>query len=150
MNKCYFHNFPLAHEIYPLIIDQMYKKIIINILKFSFALGLIFWLTQSGKLDFKLLLKLLETPSIVIIAIFLMQMDHILVAIRLRIILLERASKSLSLVKLFLSNWIGIFFNSVLPGSVTGDLVKIFYIKNLDKKLTKKFLLVSQLKLLLV
>ena len=28
-----------------------------------------------------------------------------------------------------------IFFNSVLPGSVTGDLVKIFYIKELDEKL---------------
>lgn len=123
----------------------MYKKIIINILKFSFALGLIFWLVQSGKLDFKLLLELLNTPFVIIISILLMQMDHILVAIRLRIILLQRAAKTLSLVRLFISNWIGIFFNSVLPGSVTGDLVKIFYIKDLDKNLTKKFLLIAVL-----
>lgn len=123
----------------------MYKNIIKNILKFSLALGLIFWLVQSGKLDFKLLQKLIETPEIIAIAIFLMQFDHILVAIRLRIILRLKASSGLSFIRLFISNWIGIFFNSVLPGSVTGDIVKIFYIKDLDEKLSKKFLLVAVL-----
>jgi uncharacterized membrane protein YbhN (UPF0104 family) len=123
----------------------MYKKIITNILKFSLAIGLIYWLVQSGKLDFKLLYKLLETPLVIVISIALMQFDHVLVALRLRIILLQKASNDLSFIRLFISNWIGIFFNSVLPGSVTGDVVKIFYIKDLDEKLTKKFLLVSVL-----
>lgn len=123
----------------------MYKKIIINILKFTLAIGLIYWLIQSGKLDFKLLLRLLETPHIIILSFLLMQFDHVLVALRLRIILLQKAAQDLSFIGLFISNWIGIFFNSVLPGSVTGDLVKIFYIKDLDKNLTKKFLLISVL-----
>ncbi|MFT6632337.1 MAG: hypothetical protein ACJAS4_002300 [Bacteriovoracaceae bacterium] len=123
----------------------MYKKIITNILKFTLAFGLIYWLVQSGKLDFKLLYKLIETPLVIVFSIALMQFDHILVALRLRIILLQKASNDLSFVRLFISNWIGIFFNSVLPGSVTGDVVKIFYIKDLDKNLSKKFLLISVL-----
>lgn len=121
----------------------MYKNIIKNTLKFSLAIGLIYWLLQSGKLDFKLLQKLIETPFVIIASISLMQFDHLLVALRLRIILSQRASKPLSFIRLFISNWIGIFFNSVLPGSVTGDIVKIFYIKNLDENFTKKFLIAS-------
>lgn len=42
-------------------------------------------------------------------------------------------------------NWIGMFFNSVLPGSVSGDIVKVYYLKQLDKKLSNRFLLASVL-----
>jgi uncharacterized membrane protein YbhN (UPF0104 family) len=114
-----------------------------GIFKLSLALGLIYWLLQSGKLDFKLLQKAFNSPMNIIIAIIIMQFDHILVAFRLRLLIQIKAQEQISFIKLFLANWIGIFFNSVLPGAVTGDLVKIFYIKDLDKNLTKKYLLLS-------
>ncbi len=121
----------------------MVKSVIKNILKLALAAALIIYLIQSGKLDFKLFYKLLESPYIIAMAVIMMQIDHGIIAYRLRIILEKRATEGISYIKLFIANWIGIFFNSVLPGSVTGDIVKIFYIQDLNKKLTKKFLLVS-------
>jgi uncharacterized membrane protein YbhN (UPF0104 family) len=118
-------------------------NILKGIFKLSLALGLIYWLIQSGKLDFKLLQEAFNSPLSIILAIFFMQFDHILVAYRLRLLIQIKAVEKISFIKLFLANWIGIFFNSVLPGSVTGDIVKIFYIKELDKNLTKKYLLMS-------
>jgi|LULF01.1.fsa_nt_gb uncharacterized protein (TIRG00374 family) len=121
----------------------MKKNIITNIIKFSLAIGLLYWLIQSGKLDFTLLKELMLTPFVMIFAIFLLLVNHALVTYRLRFIILKKATQGLSFIKLFMANWIGIFFNSVLPGSVTGDLVKVFYIQDLDRKLTKKFLIIS-------
>ena len=121
----------------------MLKKIIINLLKVTIAVGLLYWLVSSGKLDFSLLNKLIASPAIVIIALIAYQLDQVLVSVRLRLILKDKVSEKLSLLKLYLTNWIGMFFSSVLPGSVTGDLVKILYIEKMDKNLTKKFLLGS-------
>lgn len=39
--------------------------------------------------------------------------------------------------------WIGLFFNSVLPGAVTGDLIKLVYAKDLDKDVSKTFLVTT-------
>jgi uncharacterized membrane protein YbhN (UPF0104 family) len=41
--------------------------------------------------------------------------------------------------------WIGLFFSSVLPGAVTGDLVKLVYARRLDHSLSKTFLIMSVL-----
>jgi len=114
-----------------------------NFAKFSLAFGLIYWLVESGKIDFSLLKKTLESPMVIILVILMMLLDHFIVAVRLKIILLKKAQEKLSLIKIFVANWIGIFFNSVLPGAVTGDIIKIFYLEELDKKLDKKFLLVA-------
>ncbi|MBT4790200.1 MAG: flippase-like domain-containing protein [Halobacteriovoraceae bacterium] len=123
----------------------MQKTIITNLLKFSFAAGLIYWLVTSGKIDFSLLSQLMNKPLTIALIVIALQLDHMLVAFRLKVLIQKRAAKSINFLKLFISNWIGIFFNSVLPGSVTGDLIKIFYIQELDKNLTKKFLLISVL-----
>lgn len=125
------------------IISSMIKKLIMNILKLAIASGLIYWLIQSDKIDFTLLKKVFSQPLIVISAILMMQADNFIVTYRLRLILQIKAQRTLSLLKMFLANWIGIFFNSVLPGSVSGDLIKIFYIKDIDTSLTKKFLFLS-------
>jgi uncharacterized membrane protein YbhN (UPF0104 family) len=121
----------------------MKKNIILNILKISLAAGLIYWLVQSGKLDFNLITEVLKDPLRVFAIILFMLFDHVIVAFRWCIILQTKALAKLPLLKVFKANWIGIFFNSVLPGSVSGDIIKIFYVKELDQKLTKKFLFVS-------
>ena len=41
--------------------------------------------------------------------------------------------------------WIGLFFNSFLPGAVTGDFIKLLYAKDLNKDLSKTFLITSVL-----
>ena len=123
----------------------MLKKLIINLLKISLAVGLIYWLVESGRLDFSLLNQLIKTPSVIIISLGIFQIINLLATLRLRIFISQRVKEGISTLRLFFANWIGLFFNSVLPGSVSGDLVKIFYIQRLNKKLTKKFLLLTVL-----
>lgn len=123
--------------------EKMLKRVLINSFKVSFAGGLIYWLVQSGKIDMELVKESFKSPLFVALIVFLMLFDHGIVALRWRIILQFKATEKLNIVRIFLANWIGIFFNSVLPGAVTGDIIKIFYVKNEDKNLSKKFLLAS-------
>jgi hypothetical protein len=121
----------------------MAKKILINIAKFAVSGILIYWLIQSGKLDFKLLLELKEHPSAVASALFFAILNILIVAWRWRLILSARTSEHLPLKGILSITWIGQFFSSVLPGSVSGDLIKIIYVRHYDKNLSKKFLLAS-------
>lgn len=62
-----------------------------------------------------------------------------LVTWRWRLLLKARAQQSIGLGRLFLVNWIGMFFSVVLPGSITGDVVKVFYVRKLDPELSTAF-----------
>ena len=114
-----------------------------TIFKFTFAFALIYWLVSSGKLDFNIFKEVLQHPFKLAFAGVGLFLTLFVVNFRYSIILASRAQVKIPLLKLFRYNWIGVFFNSVLPGSVSGDLVKIFYIKNEDKTLTTKFMLAS-------
>ncbi|MFY7994014.1 MAG: lysylphosphatidylglycerol synthase transmembrane domain-containing protein [Bacteriovoracaceae bacterium] len=121
----------------------MAKKILINIAKFAVSGALIFWLISSGKLDFKLLLALKDHPSAVASALFFAGLNIVIVSWRWRLILTARTGQYLPLRGIINITWIGQFFSSVLPGSVSGDLIKIIYIRHYDKNLSKKFLFAS-------
>jgi len=41
--------------------------------------------------------------------------------------------------------WIGMFFNTFLPGAISGDLVKLVYAKDLDSSFSKTFLVLTAL-----
>lgn len=123
----------------------MNTSIIKNILKLILAIGIIVWLVNSGKLDFNLLSTALKNPFRMIIGFLLFSINILIVTYRWQILLHTKTSKKLQFKKVVKYNYIGVFFNSVLPGSVTGDLIKVFYIKEADKNLTKKFLFASVL-----
>jgi uncharacterized protein (TIRG00374 family) len=113
--------------------------------KFGFALGLIYWLVNSGKLDFNILNEVLKDPLRLIIAFIGLLGVLALVTLRLRLILEHKSKVKIPFLKLMKYNWIGMFFNAVLPGSVSGDIVKIFYIKDEDKSLSNRFLFATVL-----
>jgi uncharacterized membrane protein YbhN (UPF0104 family) len=121
----------------------MLKTIFLNALKIFLAAGLLYWLVSSGKLDFKLLLKLRDYPFAVFGAIFLTVTNYILVSYRWETILRARAQVHLPILDLLKITWIGQFFSSVLPGSVSGDLVKILYVQKTDSSFSKKFIFAS-------
>lgn len=123
----------------------MKKNFLINFIKFALAIGLITWLISSGKLDLEIISKLVSKPQLILLVMFLMLINHLLVALRWKLILDQKSSSKLNLISIFKANWIGIFFNSVLPGSVSGDFIKIIYVKDLDEKFTSKYLLGSVL-----
>jgi uncharacterized membrane protein YbhN (UPF0104 family) len=121
----------------------MLKTFFLNTIKILIAAGLIYWLISSGKLDFKLLMGLRNHLSAVLIAILLSLLNLILVSLRWETILGARSQVKLTTSELFKVSWIGQFFSSVLPGSVSGDLVKILYVQKIDKSFSKKFIFAS-------
>jgi uncharacterized membrane protein YbhN (UPF0104 family) len=121
----------------------MLKTIFINTIKILIAAGLLYWLVTSGKLDFKLLAQLQKHPLAILISIVLILVNYILTSYRWETILQARTQVKLPILGVLRITWIGQFFSSVLPGSVSGDLVKILYIKKFDQTLTKKFIFAS-------
>lgn len=121
----------------------MLKTILSTFLKISVACGLIYWLLQSGKLDLKLLAELTKNPWGVLAAISLALTNLWIISIRWRGILDARNTVHIPILGLVKANWIGQFFSSVLPGSVTGDLIKIIYVQEYDKTFSKKFVFAS-------
>lgn len=123
----------------------MLKRTFLNILKFALAFGLIWWLIESDKLDLSLLKKMMASPLILIVVITLMLLNNGFAAFRWKLILEHKNKYQFKFLKIFKAGWIGLFFNSVLPGSVTGDLIKIFYVQTDKQDVSKKYLLGSVL-----
>lgn len=111
-----------------------------TLLKFIFAIALIYWLIASGKLDLTLVRKSFEVGPEWPIAFFLIIMQVLLGTQRYRLLLETKSQKPLPFFLVLKLNYIGLFFSSVLPGAVTGDLVKLVYVKKLDQSFTKTFM----------
>lgn len=121
----------------------MLKTIFVNTLKIAFAGALIYWLVSSGKLDFSLLAKLQEHPFAVLLAVAFCFLNLFLVSYRWETILRARSQIKIPIPGLMKVNWIGQFFSTVLPGSVSGDLVKMLYVEKYSESFSKKFVFAS-------
>ena len=121
----------------------MLKTFFLNSLKILIAAGLIYWLISSGKLDFKLLAQLQNHLWYVLISVILIIVNFILVSYRWETILRARSQIKIPILGLLKITWIGQFFSSVLPGSVSGDLVKMLYVQKYDQNFSKKFVIAS-------
>jgi glycosyltransferase 2 family protein len=121
----------------------MLKTIFINLLKLSVAAALITWLLKSGKLDFKLLAELQHHPLTLLTAVLLSIVNFWNISYRWKSILKARSTVEIPLSGMLQITWIGQFFSSVLPGSVSGDLIKILYVQKYEQKFSKKFLFAS-------
>ncbi|MFP5386411.1 MAG: YbhN family protein [Bacteriovoracia bacterium] len=121
----------------------MLKTFFINAFKILIAASLIYWLVSSGKLDFKLLAQLKNYPLAVLVSVFLLVINFVLISYRWETILRARSQVKLPISGLLKITWIGQFFSSVLPGSVSGDLVKILYVQKFDPTFSKKFIFAS-------
>ncbi|MCY4523625.1 MAG: lysylphosphatidylglycerol synthase transmembrane domain-containing protein, partial [Halobacteriovoraceae bacterium] len=110
------------------------------ILKFIFSLGIIYWLAQSNRLDFSLVKKAWLYPwSLIACSLMLISQDMI-ACFRWMILMKTDGEKKIPFLGYLKTNWIGLFFNSILPGAVTGDLVKMFYARQLNPSLSKSFI----------
>lgn len=105
------------------------KSYLINFLKVAITMALIYWLTTSDKLDFKLVSVIFQKPITYIKVLMAFIIIKILGALRWQLILNKIFNYPLGYIQTFIYSWMGYFFNLVLPGSVSGDLVKMFLIK---------------------
>lgn len=112
-----------------------------NFLKFIIAIALIYWLISSGKLDLSLVKRSFEVGPQWLLALFLVFIQICLGTFRYKFLLETKAQKKLSFFSVLRLNYIGLFFSTVLPGAVTGDLIKLVYVRKLDESLSKTFLI---------
>lgn len=114
-------------------------------LKIAFAGAIIYWLLRSGKLDFSLIGQSIENGWSWAICLGLLATQAAVSATRWRLLLKVKSDAPLPTLSMIKLTWIGLFFNSVLPGAVTGDLIKLVYARDLDRKLDRTFLVTTAL-----
>ncbi len=100
--------------------------------KIIFAFGLIFWLIQSGRLEFTSLNKLLS-PSFLIIGTVLLLCNFVFTSKRWHY-LLQSQQIQIPYKQVWDLTLIGTFFNFAMPGGVGGDLIKGYYITRQSHK----------------
>tara|TARA_B100000925_G_C22011036_1_gene476507 strand:+ start:6887 stop:7873 length:987 start_codon:yes stop_codon:yes gene_type:complete len=116
-----------------------------NFLKIIFSVGLFSYLVYQGKIDTKLLSRLLLTPGAMAVTLILIVSQNLSNSFRWLLILATQTKKKINFLFLAGINWIGLFFNTVLPGAVTGDLIKMLYVKQIDSKISKTSMVLTVL-----
>lgn len=112
----------------------MIKKVLINLAKFGIVAAIFYYLIDSGQLDFKKLFLLWESPWI-LAGLLTVEIVWIVPLLACRWwFLLRGIGLNVTIFRTTLLTWIGNFFNVALPGAVSGDLVKGYYIIRSQEK----------------
>lgn len=123
--------------------EKLMKKYVHHFFKITLAILIIYWLLQKGKLDPQMALDLFLNSPVLIPALILSLLQIFITSHRWKILLQVRSTRLNKPMEIFLIQWIGQLFSSALPGVVTGDLIKLSYVKKIDDNLSKKFLLLT-------
>ncbi len=124
---------------------QNLLSLIKTLLKFSIAMGIIIYLVRSGKIDFALVPQSFLHPWHWVACFVIIALQALITVVRWKILLEIKHEGKLPLFPMIKLTWIGMFFSSILPGAVTGDLIKVVYARDLSPKINKTYLLTSAL-----
>ncbi len=115
------------------------KNALFQILKFSFATAIFAWFVSEGKIDFpKIREALFHSPWILFSVV--MGFGTLFIVTWRWWLLIRSQGIRLSFAKAFQLVLIGQFFNIVIPGTISGDVVKAYYLaRNEEKKMIAGF-----------
>jgi glycosyltransferase 2 family protein len=113
------------------------RTLTVNLLKIFFAAALVYWLVQSGKLHFENLTLYIRYPQVTLLAV--LGFVFLLIGCGgFRWYLLLRGQEIyVPFFKVIQLQMIGFFFNTAMPGAVSGDIVKAFYLLRDQKSQAK-------------
>lgn len=114
-----------------------------QIFKLLFAGGLLYWLYSSGKLKFDLIEQSLNHGWHWFFCFLFLIGSVLITTLRWKSILEIKSQIKFTFPSILKLTWIGLMFNTALPGAVSGDIIKLVYAKNLDSSLDKTFLVTS-------
>ena len=103
------------------------KKLFIQLLKISAAVAIIWYMVHSGRINLNAIYQAKENYQLVILALLMLVVGVLITFYRWKL-LLKGQNIILSTKDVVSLGFIGLFFTSVLPGAVGGDLVKSVYI----------------------
>lgn len=112
------------------------KDSVLTLVKLGFAFGLVYWMWDSGRIDFLKITDILNDGFLLSLTIGVWLLTQGVGSIRW-IILLHALGYKLKPLRAFQLHMTGLFFNTAMPGAVGGDLIKATYVildnKNLGK-----------------
>jgi len=105
------------------------------LLKAGLAAALIYWMARSGKLDFRQAAAATAHWPLLLAAAFITYVGIWIMSMRWNVLLRSQGIR-ISQFDAFSLSMIGILFSTIIPGSVSGDVVKAYYIADRapDKK----------------
>jgi uncharacterized protein (TIRG00374 family) len=96
---------------------------------------LVLWMVRSGKLDVRDVARAIRHWPEMLVAVALCYVSYVLMALRWRILLAQQGIQA-SMRDVFALSMIGALFNTIIPGAVSGDVMKAYYVsaRYRDKK----------------
>jgi hypothetical protein len=104
------------------------KKLLIMLFKMLLVGSILVYLVQSGRLNFEKLMLFKDAPEILAMMIGVLVLVVVPMATFRWWLLLRAIGVQVKPKQIFILTWIGNFFNTTLPGAVTGDVVKGYYV----------------------
>lgn len=104
------------------------KSILVTLFKITLAIALLSWLIRSGQLDLSQLNRFLENYQLTGMTVGYFLLGPLLIGTLRWKTLLEAAGFRILWKRALQLQSTGFFFNTVMPGAVGGDLVKIAYV----------------------
>ena len=104
------------------------KKILIILLKILLVGSILVYLIQSGRLNFEKLMLFKDAPEILALMVGVLVLVVVPMATFRWWLLLRAIGVRVKPKQTFILTWIGMFFNTTLPGAITGDVVKGYYV----------------------
>jgi uncharacterized protein (TIRG00374 family) len=97
------------------------------LLKAGLAAALIFWMARSGKLDFRQAAAATAHWPLLLAAVLVSYIGILIMSARWNVLLRSQDIR-ISSWDAFSLSMIGILFSTMIPGSVSGDVVKAYYV----------------------
>ena len=104
------------------------KKLLLILLKIVVVGTILIYLVRSGRLNFEKLMLFRDAPEILAMMVAILILAVVPMATFRWWLLLRAIGIQVNPKQTFVLTWIGNFFNTTLPGAVTGDVVKGYYV----------------------
>ncbi len=105
-----------------------WKELVLTICKLTFAFLLLAWLQKSGQLDISQLRRFFSDPTLSLSVLCYFLIGPVFLGTLRWKTLLEGAGYILGWKRAVQLQLTGFFFNTVMPGAVGGDIIKIAYV----------------------
>lgn len=109
------------------------KTLLTTLVKLTVVAALLYWLVDSGRLQFSELKIFLEDPSILAMNVALWFFGYVMLGALRWFILVRGLELDLRYPRAVALQTIGFFFNTAMPGSVGGDIIKAVYVMREQK-----------------
>ena len=108
------------------------KKAVTKLLSLAFKVSLlvaiVYYLMQSGRLDFSKFIVLLEHPFLLASILFCLMVPLDMVGAWRWYLLLRALGVEIRYWRLYQITWIALLYSTILPGSISADLVRAYFV----------------------